>query len=81
MSLRSLVLFGGIAAVALYAGRSMSQRGAALPRADGPVTADGELHEDDDDLPLKSLAAGMPADMHADADRARPGFADYARGA
>jgi hypothetical protein len=79
MTLRSLVLFGGIAALALYAGRSTSQRGAALPQADGPAAADGDLP--DDDLPLNSLNAGMPADMHADADHARPGFADYARGA
>ena len=35
----------------------------------------------DDDLPLRSLQAGMPSDMHSDADTVRPGFADYARGA
>lgn len=30
---------------------------------------------------LAALQDGMPADRSSDADRARPGFADYARGA
>jgi len=56
-----------------------------MPGSDGlwPTPAGDELDPANlpSDLPLRSLQAGMPSDMHSDADRARPGFADYARGA
>lgn len=76
MNLRHLALATGVAAVGFYAFKRLSS-GVSLPD-DGSAAPDTSQL---DELPLRSLQAGMPSDMHSDADRARPGFADYARGA
>ena len=73
MNLRHLALATGVAAVGFYAFKRLSS-GLSLPD-------DGSEAPALDDLPLRSLQAGMPSDMHSDADEVRPGFADYARGA
>jgi len=84
MILRTLLLVAGCAAVGHWLLKV--QREATLPRSGDdpwPAPADDGLDPAHlpSDLPLRSLQAGMPSDMHSDADRARPGFADYARGA
>ncbi|HEY9106968.1 MAG TPA: hypothetical protein VIN58_09840 [Roseateles sp.] len=85
--LRPLLLTTGFAAAAAFVLRTRrgnDPRPAALPRADGPLPAAGDEVDPEglaEDLPARALEAGMPADMHADAHRARPGFADYSRGA
>lgn len=76
MTLKHIALATGAAALGLYAFGRLSSR-VSLPRADDEAPDPAAF----DELPLRSLQAGMPADMHSDADRARPGFADYARGA
>lgn len=76
MNLRNIALATGAAALGLYAFGRLASR-VSLPRPDDDAPDPGAL----DDLPLRSLQAGMPGDMHSDADHVRPGFADYARGA
>lgn len=86
-----LIVLAAAATVGTLIWRSLSARAMAdrvsLPTSDG-LMPDGlgrDPAADPDaltrDLPLRSLEAGMPADRHADADRPRPGFAEYARGA
>lgn len=76
MKLRHLAFATGMAAAGFYAFKRLSSR-VSLPEDGSEAPDPAQL----DDLPLRSLRAGMPSDMHSDADRARPGFADYARGA
>lgn len=91
MTWRPLLLATGIVAAGAFILRRPGPRPSmkpALPRAGQPVMASTTAGAGDEvdpaglpaDLPLRSLQAGMPADMHGDADRARPGFADYSRG-
>lgn len=82
--IRTLVFAAGLTAL----GYGLSKRIArpALPMADGPVDADddgrnGSQTADELQRRRVPLEAGMPPDMSSDADHARPGFADYARGA
>jgi hypothetical protein len=84
--IRTLFLTAGIFALGVWLSKSPALR-ARLPLADGPLRDDhgpgGEralLDELQQQRPA-ALEAGMPADRSSDADRARPGFADYARGA
>lgn len=96
-AMRTLFIATGAALLGAYihksASASSSSRAAALPRADGPVAGDTAPydHDGEDNLSAASdlqgssssadLELGMPSDMSNDSDRARPGFADYARGA
>jgi hypothetical protein len=83
MTPRTLILTAGIAAAGYWLSRRHSD--SALPPADGPVPdvgpGDGLSVADDLQRSRPAREAGMPADMSNDADRVRPGFADYARGA
>ena len=83
MTPRTLSLTAGVAAAGYLLAKP--KRARALPQADGPVPkaepADGRTVADDLQRSRPPLEAGMPADMSNDADRVRPGFADYARGA
>lgn len=88
MHSRHLLL--GLGLLALGLGLVRRARPRRLPWADGPVPADGGrlLQQDGSQVAAAqalgsaiALRAGMPRDRSSDADRARPGFADYARGA
>ncbi|KQW50790.1 MULTISPECIES: hypothetical protein [unclassified Roseateles] len=82
--IRTLLLAAGLTALGVSLSKRMSQR--SLPMADGPLDAQEDTSESRQkagELQQRRvpLEAGMPTDMSNDADRARPGFADYARGA
>ena len=91
--LRTLALTTGAALAGAWLMKSSASRRISLPTADGPVFAEPEFADTDvtandgqqlltelqQDRPM--LEPGMPTDMSNDADHARPGFADYARGA
>lgn len=84
MTLRQLFLATGAAGLTVYAYRSMhaARAGhAGQPAVQDPQPASPPADDADDAPRLRALEAGMPSDMHADADNARPGFADFARGA
>jgi hypothetical protein len=91
--MRTLIFTAGAALLGMTLMKRWSAYNAsslrALPLADGPVPGVGSASGPEISLEelraneeaLAPLSAGMPSDMHSDADRARPGFADYARGA
>lgn len=84
--IRTLFLTAGIFALGVWLSKSPALR-ASLPLADGPLPGadrsggDRALLDDLQQARPAALEAGMPADRSSDADRVRPGFADYARGA
>ena len=83
MTPRTLILTAGIAAAGYWLSKQRSA--ATLPQADGPVAdsepGDARALVDELQRDRPAMEAGMPTDMSNDADRVRPGFADYARGA